>query len=125
MRLNIIRIIKQVLYSDFRDIDYVKRFFNLFSSYETILFNIPISNRYTFAAPTRYFSELVSPIYSVLRNAYRRCSYIVSDFALSESERSLRVEWKEAQCYVLQEFYKSFDKKRLRNDLQYLSQIYN
>lgn len=125
MRLNIIRIIKQVLYSDFDEFDYVKRFYNLFRPYESILFTIPISKKYSFDAPTRFFSELISPIYCVLRNAYRRCSYIVSDYNLSESERALRFEWKEAQCYVLQEFYKSFDKKRVRNDLQYLSQIYN
>lgn len=125
MRLNIIRIIKQVLYSDFNEFDYVKCFYDIFRPYESILFNIPISKKYIFDAPTRSFSDLVSPIYSVIRNAYRRCAYIVSDYNLSESERSLRVEWKELQCHVLQEFYKTFDKKRIRNDLQYLSQIYN
>lgn len=114
-----------MLKTDFKEIDYVKRLYNIFKPYESILFYIPVSKDYSFDAPTRTFSEYVSPVYSTIRNTYRRCRWLVADYDLDDAQRALYTEWKKAETSKLAEFYKTFDKKRLRNDMYYLSKIYS
>lgn len=118
------KILRKVLSSDYQDLDYVRRFYDIFKNYEAILFHLPISKDYTFRCPTRTFSDYVSPIYTVLRNAYCRAAFLISVADMDESQLRIRSEWKAAQTFKLREFYKTFDKKRLRNDMQYLSSLY-
>lgn len=119
------KILRKVLSSDFQDLDNVRCFYDIFKNYESILFHLPISKDYTFSAPTRTFSEYVSPIYNVLRNAYRHAAFLVSINDMDESQLRIFAEWKAAQTSKLRDFYKTFDKKRLRNDMQYLASLYS
>lgn len=119
------KILRKVLSSDFQDLDYIRRFYDIFKNYEAILFHVPISQNYTFSAPTRCFSDYISPIYTVLRNAYRRAAFLVSVNDMDSAQLRVYTEWKEAQTSKLRDFYKTFDKKRLRNDLQYLASLYS
>lgn len=119
------KILRKVLASDFQDFDNVRRFYDIFKDYESILFHLPISKEYSFSCPTRTFSEYVSPIYHVLRNSYRHAAFLVSINDMDSTQLRVLAEWKAAQTAKLREFYKTFDKKRLRNDMQYLASLYS
>lgn len=124
-KVPVAKILRKVLSSDFQDLEVVRCFYNIFKSYEAILFHLPISKDYTFECPTRTFSDYISPIYSVLRNTYNRCAFLVSIDDMDSTQLRIYNEWKTSATAKLREFYKTFDKKRLRNDMQYLASLYS
>lgn len=90
-------------------------FVGLVGPYKDSLFTIPINKEFSFCKLNKLYSYEVGYSYAKFCSTYFKCLYLLRQYSLSADDSRILDLQRKNQEKKLQEFNKTFNKKRLRN----------
>ena len=90
-------------------------FVNTVAPYKDALFTIPINKQFSFCKLNKLYAHEIGYSYAKLCSTYFRCAYMLRMYSLSSYDSDVLDIQRRNQEKKLQEFNKTFNKKRLRN----------